>query len=64
MITCPNCNGENYAEILWGLCDVDEKLEQAIKKKEITLGGCLVTDHDPQWECNECHSQWGIVDHD
>jgi len=34
-------------------------MEEQLEKKEIILGGCYVTDHDPKWECNECHHQWG-----
>jgi len=58
-LNCPNCNKESIAEILWGypadISVIDEKLE----RKEIVLGGCIVTDHDPKWECNDCHHQWG-----
>ena len=34
---------------------VQEKLD----KKEIVLGGCCVTNHDPKGECNDCNHQWG-----
>jgi len=57
-ISCPSCDGKNIARILWGYPDmkvIEEKLEQ----KEIILGGCIVTDHDPKWECNDCHHRWG-----
>jgi len=58
-LNCPNCKKESIAEILWGypadMSVIDEKLE----RKEIVLGGCIVTDHDPKWECNDCHHQWG-----
>ena len=62
---CPNCNKEWIARILWGLpADYDKYLEEQIERKDIILGGCLVTDHDPKWECNECNHRWGERDED
>ena len=58
-MNCPECNKKWVAEILWGYPPDTESLEKAIEKKEIVLGGCLVTDHDPKWECNDCHHKWG-----
>ena len=57
-MNCPECGKSWIAEILWGYLDV-EVIEEKLEKKEIVLGGCLVTDHDPKWECNNCHHQWG-----
>ena len=56
---CPNCNKKWIAEILWGLPEYKQELEEKLERKEIVLGGCLVTDHDPKWECNICHHKWG-----
>lgn len=56
---CPNCNKEWIAEILWGYPEDTQALEQELERKEIVLGGCLVTNHDPKWECNDCNHQWG-----
>ena len=61
---CPQCNGTSVAELIYGLCDITDELEQAINKKQIILGGCLITDHDSKWECNDCGENWGVVDHD
>jgi hypothetical protein len=61
---CTQCNGTSVAEIIYGLCDITDELDQAINKKEIILGGCLITNHDSKWECNDCGEQWGVVDHD
>ena len=61
---CSNCNGETIALILWGYPQFDREMEKAVKDKEIVLGGCLVTDHDPKWECTDCHHQWGERDED
>jgi len=61
---CMQCKSANVAEIIYGLCDVDDELEQAINKKEIILGGCLIGSDDPKWCCNDCGKKWGVVDHD
>ena len=56
---CPECNKTWIAEILWGYPADMKSLEEALEKKEIVLGGCLVTNHDPRWACNNCHHRWG-----
>ena len=56
---CPNCKKEWIAEILWGYPADMESLEESLEKKEIVLGGCLVTNHDPKWKCNDCYHRWG-----
>ncbi len=60
---CPNCNKEGIAEILWGYPEDVESIKEALEKKETVLGGCLVTDHDPTWDCNDCNHRWGYADH-
>ena len=35
-----------------------ESSEEELNKKEIVLGGCLVIEHDPKWECNSCSHRW------
>jgi len=56
--TCPSCNGKNIAKILWGLPADMDALEEALERKEIVLGGCNVTSHDPKWECTDCYHRW------
>lgn len=61
-LNCPNCNKDWIAEILWGYPEDTQALEQELERKEVVLGGCLITDHDPKWECNSCHHKWGERD--
>ena len=62
-MNCPNCNSSSFAEIFWGYPgDFDESMQNDVERKEIVMGGCLVTDHDPKWECNVCHHRWGERD--
>jgi len=58
-LNCPNCKNESIAEILWGYLADTESIKEELEKNEIVLGGCLITDHDPKWECNSCHHTWG-----
>ena len=61
---CPNCNKSWIAEILWGYPGDMDSIEEELSKKEIVLGGCLITDNDPKWECNDCNHRWGERDDD
>ena len=61
---CAQCNKNNVAVIFWGYpADVDAHLKE-IDDKEIVVGGCLVSNNDPKWECTDCHFRWGIRDED
>ena len=64
MTQCPQCKSTSIAEILWGFFSDSNLLQDEIKKKKIVLGGCLITDNDPQWECNSCHHRWGVAFHE
>ncbi|EGP93349.1 hypothetical protein [Nitrosarchaeum koreense] len=55
---CPNCKSINHAKILWGLPADMREIEERLDRKEIVLGGCIVTNHDPKWECNDCYHRW------
>ena len=55
---CPNCNSISVAEIIWGLPADMREIEEGLDKKEIVLGGCIVTSHDLKWECNDCYQRW------
>ena len=56
---CPSCNSKNICPIFWGYpADMEWYLE-ALAKEEIALGGCIVSDNDPKWECNDCKHRWG-----
>ena len=54
MNECTSCGGTDIAMILWGLPDMDLKLEKKVKDKKIVLGGCCVSNDDPELECNDC----------
>ena len=56
---CPRCGSKNVAEILYGMPAFDDELEARIESGKVRLGGCCVTDHDPRFHCNKCHSDFG-----
>lgn len=57
-IQCPTCGGDDVAKILYGFIIPDAELNEALKRGEVVLGGCCVTDHDPQWHCNACGAEF------
>ncbi len=63
-MNCPQCNSSSVAEILWGYPEDTDSLKDTLEKKEIVLGGCLVSEDDPKWECNSCHHRWRTTNSD
>jgi len=58
-LNCPSCNSKNIALILWGYPADTNAIKEGLEREKIVLGGCIVTEHDPRWECNVCHHRWG-----
>ena len=58
-MNCPNCKKASVAEIFWGYPGNLSAIEAKLESKEMVLGGCIVSDHDPKWECNDCLFRWG-----
>ena len=61
-MNCPRCRGSSVAKILWGYASDLRSISGQLERKEIVLGGCFVTDHDPKWACNSCDHRWGERD--
>ena len=51
---CPSCGSKKVATILWGYPEFSSKLEKNLKEGKIVLGGCDVSDNDPEWQCVDC----------
>ena len=65
MTKCPQCGKSSVALIFWGYPGGNiEAFEKAIENKEIVPGGCLISNDDPKWECNDCLYQWGTREED
>ncbi len=57
--SCPKCNSEKVASILFGLPQYDEKLKKDILSKKVVLGGCFVNrEFNPNYRCLSCLYQW------
>lgn len=51
---CPHCNSPRIAKILYGLPNYDNKMAKDISEEKIVLGGCCISDDDPDYQCVEC----------
>ena len=56
---CPNCNSVKTAEIVYGYIMIDDKIQKLLNSEQIILGGCIITDNDPAWFCNDCKNRFG-----
>ena len=54
--SCPNCNSPRLAKILYGLPKLSEDLESELKEGKVVLGGCCVSDQDPDYKCMDCNA--------
>lgn len=59
-VKCVKCGSNNTAEYLFGMPKFDEQLEKDIADGKVKLGGCMVTDFDPKYHCNECDIDFGF----
>ena len=59
--TCPNCNGTNVAEIMYGLPTQKfmEELDKEKNKGKYRLGGCCISNDDPAFSCTDCGCLFG-----
>lgn len=58
---CVKCGSHNTGAYLYGMPMFDEALEKDLAEKKIFLGGCMVTELDPQFHCNECNQDFGYT---
>lgn len=54
---CPKCGERKVLPIVYGL--PGEDLFEAAERKEVFLGGCVISDDDPVWQCGACGAAWG-----
>lgn len=53
---CPNCGSTNVLGILYGMPTHEAFLKA--EAGEMKLGGCCITDCDPEYYCKECEHEW------
>ena len=49
-------SSKSVIRIVYGMPGFD--LQQEELEGKIMLGGCCVTDDDPDWHCKECKHEW------
>jgi hypothetical protein len=54
--TCPYCDSTDTVPIVYGL--PGRELEQAARRGELVLGGCLVSFDAPDRACRSCGGDW------
>jgi len=58
---CPICKGSEVAEIIYGLQTLTPKLQKAVDRKKIILGGCMIYNGAPRWYCLKCKKDYGSI---
>ena len=53
---CPQCDSKNIAVIEFGF--PSPEMIEGSDRGEIVLGGCCVTEDDPEWHCKDCEYEW------
>jgi hypothetical protein len=61
-MNCPKCDSVSVCEIIYGYINIDDEIEKQVKEKKIRLGGCVIGNYTPQYNCNKCNYEWGHVD--
>ena len=59
--TCPNCNGTNVGEIMYGYHSPQflDEMNKDENKGKYQLGGCCISNDDPAFSCNDCGNLFG-----
>lgn len=56
---CPVCGSRKITYVQWGYPVYSEDTMEKIHRKEIMLGGCMVSSECREWLCQDCHSAFG-----
>lgn len=66
-LTCPKCNSNNKAYILYGMPIFNDDLNDALERKNVVLGGCCIhlIENDEgillnpaKYKCNDCGEEF------
>lgn len=55
---CPACGEKTGVNIVYGYPPLE--LREAEERGEIALGGCCISDNDPERRCLKCGHEWRI----
>ena len=59
---CPYCGSRHTARIQYGMPLMDEQMKRLLDEKIIVLGGCLMSDRNPDYHCNDCGRAFWFFD--
>jgi ribosomal protein S27AE len=51
---CPACGANAVARIQRGYPAFTQGLAEDLEAGKVVLGGCVMTDDDPRWQCTKC----------
>ena len=57
-IKCFHCGFEPVSELLYGIQEIDEKLQKDIDERKVLLGGCSIMKNSPKWLCSNCQTEY------
>lgn len=57
-VTCPFCNSDNVAKILYGYPKFSDELKREIDRGNIAIGGCVIHTENNDYKCNSCQRGW------
>ena len=57
---CVKCGSTNVARYLRGMPDYSDELKKEIEKGKVILGGCQISEYQPQYRCNKCKKDFAF----
>jgi len=54
---CPHCGSERVAKVLYGINEIDEKLQEEIDSERVLLGGCVRLPRSFDYYCIACQRE-------
>lgn len=55
---CPTCKEKTGVNIIYGM--PSPELFESAERGEVALGGCLISDENPERHCTACGAEWRI----
>lgn len=56
---CPDCSSPRVRSIVYG--EPGAELSEQAKAGSLVLGGCLIGDESPSWDCPDCGNRFGSL---
>ena len=53
---CPSCGSDTVLTIVFGY--PSPELIEEMQQGKVALGGCCMSEDDPEWECTDCEHRW------